>query len=112
MTVIDNVLVLEEKEPVHLEKEIADVVHFSNMEGILDTACNRKLYESIVNCIKRFFFLYSKRMYKAVVRGSNLITGNSDGMWKSASERIPMLLYFIVGSLWKCRAFCLIFVVR
>lgn len=78
VTVIDNVLVLEEKEPVHLEKEIADVVHFSNMEGILDIRhaignyMNRLLIAS-----KGSFFLYSKRMYKAVVRGSNLITGNS-----------------------------------
>lgn len=78
MTVIDNVLVLEEKEPVHLEKEIADVVHFSNMEGILDIRhaignyMNRLLIAS-----KGSFFCIQKRMYKAVVRGSNLITGNS-----------------------------------
>lgn len=79
VTVIDNVLVLEEKEPVHLEKEIADIVHFSNMEGILDIRhaignyMNRLLIAS-----KGSFFCIQKECIKLL---SEVLTSSPEIRW-------------------------------
>ena len=112
VTVIDNVLVLEEKEPVHLEKEIADVVHFSNMEGILDIRhaignyMNRLLIAS-----KGSFFCIQKECIKLL---SEVLTSSPEIRWnvEECFREDPYVALLHCREPLECRAFCLIFVVR
>lgn len=80
VTMIENVLVLEEREPIRLEKEMAEVLRYSDSSGFLD------IRQAIGNYMNRLmiaskgsFFLYSKGVYQAAVGNTDLMSGNPLG---------------------------------
>ena len=91
VTVIDNVLVLEEREPVRLEKEAAEVVRFSSTMGILDL---RKAVGNYMNRLmiasKGSFSIVRKECVKLL---AEILTSSAEVRWdmEGCFEQDPYL---------------------
>lgn len=106
VTMIENVLVLEEREPIRLEKEMAEVLRYSDSSGFLD------IRQAIGNYMNRLM-IASKGSFSCIQKEcikllSEILTSCQEIRWdmEGCFTEDPYFHCFSAESLWSCRECC------